>query len=168
MRFKTLIGILLGAVLVLSGCGGTGDTSTAASGSSGASASALEFTGETLAGAEYDGQVLEGKPTVLWFWAPWCSTCRAQAGTVAKVATDYAGEVNVVGVGGLADPDDIRDFAREVEGPTHLFDEEGEVWRHFGVTAQSTYVVLDADGGVVTEGYLDNDVLVDQVAGLVG
>lgn len=30
----------------------------------------------------------------------------------------------------------------------HLIDEKGEIWRHFNVTAQNTYVVLDADGVV--------------------
>ena len=81
---------------------------------------------------------------------------RRPAGSTA-IAQEYAGQVNVVGVGGLADATDIRDFARQVEGPTHLIDEDGEIWRHFNVTAQSTYVILDADGGVVSEGYLDDD-----------
>ncbi len=71
-------------------------------------------------------------------------------------------------MGGLADAADIRDFARQVDGPMHLIDEEGEIWRHFNVTAQSTYVVLDADGVVVSEGYLDDNALADQVAELVG
>ncbi len=37
---------------------------------------------------------------MLWFWAPWCPTCRAQIPTVSGLG-EYADQVNVVGVGGL-------------------------------------------------------------------
>ena len=30
----------------------------------------LNFTGTTLSGAPFDGSSLQGKPAVLWFWAP--------------------------------------------------------------------------------------------------
>lgn len=167
VRLKIAAGLLLAAVLALSGCAASGSNPEGGA-RSGAGAVSLEFTGEDLDGAPYDGEQLADKPTVLWFWAPWCPTCRAQAGGVASLAQKYAGQVNVVGVGGLADAGDIRDFARQVEGPIHLIDEQGEVWRHFNVTAQSTYVVLDADGVVVSEGYLDDGALADHVAELVG
>ena len=171
---------LAAALLVLSGCGtattasedsGAGAQGPAASAKSSTPATSqdtaeLSFTAKTLDGASFDGETLAGTPTVFWFWAPWCPTCRAQAPGVARLAEQYAGQVDVVGVGGLADAADIRDVARQVEGPLHLVDEEGEVWRHFGVTAQSTYLVLDADGGVVAEGYLDDAVLADEVADL--
>lgn len=165
VRSRTIIGLLLAAVLLLSGCAATADES---GGGPGSGTGSLDFTGERLDGTAYDGQQLAGKPTVLWFWAPWCPTCQAQAGQVEKIAEQYDGRVNVVGVGGLADRADIEDFAGQVDGPTHLIDEEGGTWRHFGVTAQSTYVVLDADGAVVTEGYLDDDELSAQVAELAG
>ena len=51
---------------------------------------------------------------------------------------------------------------------THLVDEEGVVWNHFRVTAQSTYTVIDADGEIVLEGYLDNGELEDLVADMAG
>jgi len=164
---KTIAGLLFATILVVSGCAATANNMEGGP-RSGASAASLEFTGENLDGAAYDGRQLGGKPAVLWFWAPWCPTCRAQAGRVETIAKEYAGQVNVVGVGGLADAADIRDFARQVDGPTHLIDEQGAIWRHFNVTAQSTYVILDADGAVVSEGYLDDDALSAQVAELVG
>lgn len=167
MPSQTVSALLLAAVLVLSGCAATGNDPTAGSRSPTTSVADLAFTGETLDGSSYDGRQLAGKPAVLWFWAPWCPTCRAQAGRVEKIATEYAGRVNVVAVGGLSADGDIRAFARDVDGPTHLIDAKGAIWRHFGVTAQSTYVVLDADGAVVSEGYLDNDVLSARVAELV-
>ncbi len=167
MRLKIVSGLLLAFTMALSGCAAPGNSADGAS-REGGSAVSLEFTGEDIDGESYDGEQLAGKPTVLWFWAPWCPTCRAQAPGVERLADKYAGQVNVVGVGGLADADDIRDFARQVDGPTHLIDVDGEVWRHFDVTAQSSYVVLDGDGVVVSEGYLDDDALADRVAELAG
>jgi hypothetical protein len=42
------------------------------------------------------------------------------------------------------------------------------VWQHFGVTAQATYVLLDAAGQVVYTGYLDDEELNARLARLVG
>ena len=167
MRRTSTAGLILIAVLLLlTGCGAASTGST----SSGPPRAAqhLGFSAETLDGASFKGASLAGKPAVLWFWAPWCPTCRAQATGVSRLAEEYAGQVNVVGVGGLAEVEEIRDYAREVEGFTHLVDPDGAVWRHFGVTAQSTYVVLDATGEVVAEGYLDDHVLAEKVAELAG
>lgn len=166
MRFRSVWGLLLVSVLTLTGCGGA----TEGPSPSGASPEGdqLAFSGTTLEGDSFEGTQLAGKPAVLWFWAPWCPTCRAQAAGVSRLAEQYTGRVNVVGVGGLGDVNDIRDFARQVPGPTHLVDPDGAIWRHFGVTAQSTYVVLDADGAVVADGYLDDPVLADKVGELAG
>lgn len=158
----------LAAALALAGCAAqnTADTDGSAPAGDGKVAD-LEFSGTTLDGEQYDGSELMGKPAVLWFWAPWCPTCRAQIAGVSELAEKYDGEVAVVGVGGLDDEDAIRDLATEIPHVTHLVDPDGEVWRHFRVTAQSTYQVIDADGEIVARGYLDDDelaALVEQLA----
>lgn len=127
-----------------------------------------DFTGTTVDGDTFDGHSLEGKPAVLWFWAPWCPTCRAQSVTVAELAEKYDGKVAVIGVGGLDSESAIVDLAAQIPHVTHLVDAEGELWQHFRVTAQSTYEVIDADGEILAEGYLDDDelvALVEQMAG---
>jgi thiol-disulfide isomerase/thioredoxin len=126
----------------------------------------LQFAGTTVDGAAYDGSALAGRPAVLWFWAPWCPTCRGQAPTVSALAEEYGDQVGFVGVGSLDDGDAIADFAGDVPGLVHLTDPDGEVWRHFAIAEQSVYVVLDADGEVVSDGYLADDELTDLVAGL--
>ena len=147
------------------------DSSSESSGPSSASGSVpaeLEFRARTVAGEAFDGATLAGRPTVLWFWAPWCSTCAGQVTGVGALAAEHAGEVNVVGVGGLDEPGAIEQFAGRVDDEVvMLSDPEGELWRRFGVTAQSTYLVLDEAGGTVASGYLEDAELADTVAGLV-
>lgn len=156
-------GLLLCLLIVLTGCGSQSAAEPAAGGDP------LSFSGETIDGEAFDGASLAGRPAVLWFWAPWCPTCRGQIPAVAAMAEEYGDEVGFVGVGSLDDDQAIEGFAADAEadGLTQLSDPDGAVWRHFGITEQSVYVVLDADGEIVSEGYLDNDELADVVAGLV-
>jgi len=129
----------------------------------------LDFTSTTVEGDAFDGASLAGRPTVLWFWAPWCPTCRGQIPQVEQLAADHAGEVNVIGIGSLDSAEAISDFAGDVEGLTNLEDVEGELWKRFAVTEQSSFVVLDADGTVRFEaGYGGTDDLDAEVEGLLG
>jgi peroxiredoxin len=130
---------------------------------------ALKFTSTTVEGKPFDGATLAGKPTVLWFWAPWCPKCRAQASETAKVAAEYQGRVNVVGVAGLDKTSAMRDFVADhkLSGFPQLSDESGTVWKRFEVVEQSTYVLLDATGKTVDRGrFPGGDGLSDKVATL--
>lgn len=128
----------------------------------------LDFSATTLTGETFDGAELEGEPAVLWFWAPWCATCRAQSVNLSRLAEQYDGEVAVVGVGGLDSAAAIERVAGQIPNVTHLVDPQGQVWRQFRVTAQSTYTVIAEDGEIISEGYLDDGELNDLVAQLVG
>jgi hypothetical protein len=86
------------------------------------------------------------------------SACQAAGPEVAEVY-DFSG-TTIDGVTALAERHDM--------GIPHLDDPGGAVWRHFGITAQSAYVVLDADGVVVAEGSLGDEELAAEVAELVG
>ena len=169
-RMAGLVGAL---VLVASGCGAGGETAatddlrapteasstddTSTNRSTTATPRVLDFRSETVGGQAFDGATLAGRPTVFWFWAPWCPTCRAQISGVSELAETYGTEVNVVGVGSLDEREAIEGFAAEVSPDvTLLADPDGAVWRQFGVTAQSTYLVLDAAGNEQASGYLDD------------
>lgn len=129
---------------------------------------ALKFTGTTLDGKAYEGAQLAGKPTALWFWAPWCHICRGEAPTVKELAAKHSGAVTILGVGGLGEADAMREFVDDGDlgAVTHLADEDGKVWKRFDVTSQASWVLLDKDGTEVYRGRLDHDELVDRVAEL--
>lgn len=191
MRARSFLPALLAAVtLTLTGCGsensatasdaaGT-DSSTTASAPATAEAGsatpaavpdALQFTGTTIDGKQFDGATLAGKPTVLWFWAPWCPKCKAQGPETANVAKEFAGKANVVGVAGLDKPTAMKDFvaSTNVGGFPNLSDEPGDIWKKFEITEQSIYVLLDKDGKTVFTGNLPaGKGLADKVSKLVG
>lgn len=181
VRHRLTALIAVGA-LALTGCGDTTADGTAppadpaaattTSAQSGAAATddpastdpvaeSYDFTVDTLDGSRFDGSSLAGRPAVLWFWAPWCPTCLGQAKRVNALAADYADDATVLGVAGLDGEPAMRDFVEmaKLSGFAQLSDEQGVVWKKFGITAQSTFVVLDSAGAVVARGHVDVDEL---------
>ena len=128
----------------------------------------LKFTGTTLDGKAFDGASMAGRPVVLWFWAPWCATCAGEASTVSGIADEYKGKLDVLGVAGMGPENDMHTFVTEEEvgNITHLSDNAGVVWKRFGITQQSLYVLIDRTGAVVSKGWMDNQQLPEQVAKL--
>lgn len=135
---------------------------TVADGSHQSSAPVLQFSGPTVDGGDLDAAELAGTPVVLWFWAPWCTICRAEAPDVAEVAAEYAGRVELLGVAGRGDVEDMRAFVDETGtgGFRHLVDEDGELWRRFGVISQPAFVFVSSTGTTDSFiGSLDRDQL---------
>jgi thiol-disulfide isomerase/thioredoxin len=160
---------LLVVVVALAGCGGPSNGVAEPPGSA-VSGPPLAFTATTLDGTAFDGGSLRGKPAVLWFWAPWCPTCAAEAPNVLEIRTEYGDRVGLLGVAGLDKLENMQPFVdRTKTGQiTHVGDPKGEIWRRFEITQQSTYVLLDASGEVSFTGILSGQELHDKVAALVG
>ncbi|MFI7429496.1 redoxin domain-containing protein [Micromonospora sp. NPDC049836] len=156
--------------------GATGTSGPTATGPVGSTGNAtpvpgtLDFTARTVDGGSFAGRSLAGRPAVLWFWAAWCSRCRGVADDVAAVRRDHADRVNLVGVAGLGSgADAMRRFVRDtgITAFPNLADDEGTLWRRFGVTSQEWYVLLDSTGKVVHSGALSQAELRRRVAELV-
>jgi thiol-disulfide isomerase/thioredoxin len=120
--------------------------------------SILKFKGKTLEGQSFDAASLAGKPTVLWFWAPWCATCFGQAASVADMQRAHGDKVNLLGIAGLGKLDEMKQFVAEgdVANVKHLNDASGTVWKKFGIVEQSVYLILDKDGKVLNKSWLDS------------
>jgi thiol-disulfide isomerase/thioredoxin len=160
---RRLAAALAGLLLLLGGCTGRAETPAAAA------SGVLSFTGRTLDGAAFDAATLAGKPAVLWFWAPWCATCAAQAGSVTNLQQEYGDRIGIVGIGGMGTNAEMHEFVADLDvGSVRTLDDApGTLWRKFGITEQSTYVLIDRAGAVVHQGYLDDLELTDQVKSLV-
>ncbi|PJJ58000.1 thiol-disulfide isomerase/thioredoxin [Mumia flava] len=114
----------------------------------------LRFEATSLDGEAVDGTTYAGTPVVFWFWAPWCPTCQGEGPAVAEAADALGDDAAIVGVAGLdRDADAMASFVDRTgtDAITHLDDRDGDLYRHFGVTTQSTYVVVSPDGTTVSE-----------------
>lgn len=108
----------------------------------------------TVTLTERDGTVVtqpfaSDTPTLVVFFAPWCTVCRAESDNVSRVMRLFEGHARVVAV--ASSYDDIADVDRYVmkvgvDYPV-LFGGEGAA-RAFRVRAFPTAYVIDADGRV--------------------
>lgn len=164
----------LTGLLATTACGGPSDApggpSAAGSGAvSTAVPASLSFAGKTVDGAPFDAATIAGKPALLWFWAPWCATCAGQADSINELKAQYGDRLAIVGVAGLGDNAAMREFVADLDVHTvpNLDDQGGELWRRFGVTEQSTFVLIDRQGTVVETRWLDRIDLAAEVTALV-
>jgi thiol-disulfide isomerase/thioredoxin len=128
----------------------------------------LRFTAKTVDGKDFSGESLAGKPAVLWFWAPWCPNCQAEAPTIAEAARS-AGDVEFVGVAAQDEVPAMQDFVQRFDlgSFTHIADTDAAVWKRFGVTYQPAYAFIGSDGKIETEtDQLDKDELLARVGAL--
>jgi thiol-disulfide isomerase/thioredoxin len=170
-----LAGVAIAGLLAVSGCGAAAANPGAVAAAPGAVAAAavpaaLAFTGKTLDGAAFDAASLAGKPTLLWFWAPWCATCAGQASSVTDLKAKYGDRLAILGVAGLGDNKAMHDFVSDLDvgSVPNLDDQAGAVWRKFGVVEQSTFVLIDRQGAITHNGWMDDVDLSAKVKSLVG
>ena len=162
--------LLVIATLVLTtsalGCTATssgGDSPAGGTFQSQAADSRSQLAVTTLAGDTFDPATTVGRPVILWFWAPWCTICRAEAPDVSVVAAELVesgSPVTVLGVPGRGLVPEMEDFVEDTGtgGLTHRVDVEGVLWREYDIITQPAFALLSPDGGVeVINGALGAD-----------
>ncbi|MBE2317722.1 TlpA family protein disulfide reductase [Solirubrobacter sp. CPCC 204708] len=84
-------------------------------------------------------------PTLLWFWAPWCTVCNGEAPKIERLAQDG---LSVVAIGGRDELANAPAFVERhgLTTPTLLFDETMQVWEHYRIPGQPGAILLDRDG----------------------
>ncbi len=109
----------------------------------------LQFTRKTLSGAPFNGASLQGNPAVLWFWAPFCPFCNAEAPGVAQVAAANPG-VTFVGIAGHSGVGAEQAFVSKYGGLnfTNLNDADGSIRARYNVPWQSAYVFYEVQTAV--------------------
>jgi len=87
------------------------------------------------------------KPVVLWFWAPHCPACAAEAPNMKEFAEANADTVEVIGIGTQDDAGMAADFVERHDIPFQmLWDESFETWAAFDISAQPATVLFSGDG----------------------
>jgi thiol-disulfide isomerase/thioredoxin len=160
---------LAAASLFAAACGDNDSSDAGSAAAPPALADQMSFTAPQLGGGEFDASALEGKDTVLWFWAPWCTTCRAEAPDVVEAASEFEGSVEVIGVAGRGETDAMAEFVEQTGtgGLDHVVDDDGSIWTQFGVAAQPAFAFIDEQGEVdVFVGTLGSDGLTERMQDL--
>ena len=158
---------------LLTACGGAatsaGDAGSANAAESETSGPPAQFTAEQLGGGELSSASFAGKDTVLWFWAPWCTVCRAEADDVVAASGALEGKVEIIGVAGRDEVPAMEGFVSDTGtgGLTHVVDADGSIWSSYEVFAQPAYAFIDDSGTVeVFVGALGEDALVERMNAL--
>lgn len=113
----------------------------------------LTFTSKTVDGKNFSSKVLLGKkPSVIWFWAPWCAICHNESVQMVEAEALYGDRVNFIGVGALGTSAQMRQFVDETGTDTfvNLDDSKGKIWNRFGVIIQPTLIFISSKGKLTT------------------
>jgi peroxiredoxin len=115
-------------------------------------------------GATHSRDAPAANATLVFFMASWCSTCRSKAPLLREVHDAYAERgVRMYSVSWDRTDDDgsLEAWKERYAQPwPHGIDPSFEIQRTFGITAQSSAVVLDARGNLVQKwgyGQLDGE-----------
>ena len=104
---------------------------------------------------------LRGKPVLLYFWADWCTDCRAEEPVLARIHSEYAGRVVLMGPTqfygyvGNGEPAPPAVEWRYIEQVRHQFYADlldvpvpvsAENFKNYGSSTTPTLVLIDAKG----------------------
>ena len=114
---------------------------------------APEFQLQTLAGEPYSKASLQGRPTLLVFWAPWCRYCQMELPILAKFYQSHKpDQLQVLTIAFSDTRAHVEEYVT-ANPDTFLiptaYDQDNEVAQAFGVNATPTFVVMDAEGEMI-------------------
>ncbi len=89
-----------------------------------------------------------GQSTVYYFFAPWCTVCKATSGELGELARDRS-DLNVVAIGlDFANSAEIRAYAAEYQWSFPTLLGNSETAAAFRIDAFPTYYFVDAEGRI--------------------
>ena len=100
----------------------------------------------TLAGSTYDLDDAQGRPALVYFFAPWCKICGASADNLERLHRWQDGdELEIVAVAlDWSTAEEVRAYARRHELSMPVLLADANVRRQWQVQAYPSYYVLDS------------------------
>lgn len=126
---------------------------------------------KTQSGEQVAWQDLQGKPTILHFWATWCPYCKKLQPGLEKIYKKYQSQgLQLIGVSFREDPGTFPQTVLDQRGHEFTTLVEGDsVAKLFGVSGTPTTFFIYADGNVlgVTRSSDPNDPGLEKAAKLL-
>ncbi|MHB8509300.1 MAG: TlpA family protein disulfide reductase [Candidatus Dormibacteria bacterium] len=111
---------------------------------------APQFQGTDLDGKQLGLAAFSGKPVLLNFWASWCGPCRAEQPGLDRLARDYSGRLQVLGIDVRDNNQQARIYRDEFKVPyPSLYDQAARLEFAYTVDAPPSTVLIDSSGTVV-------------------
>jgi thiol-disulfide isomerase/thioredoxin len=112
----------------------------------------LTFAAMTLDGGAFDGASLYGRPTIIWFWAPWCPVCKTEAPAILDALDELPDGVQAIGIPGQSDAASMQAFVDQygLGAMPQVVDADGSLWANFSVSYHPATVLVAADGTITT------------------
>ena len=107
----------------------------------------------SFGGEAYSDKSLQGQPTLLVFWAPWCNVCQRELPLLEQFyRQSRPAQLRVLSIGFADTRTNIEAFVKTRPSvfvfPT-AYDEDRWVANAFKINATPTYVVVDVPGNIV-------------------
>jgi thiol-disulfide isomerase/thioredoxin len=111
------------------------------------SGAAPVLKGVTLTQKLYQLPTHPDQPTLVHFWASWCSICRTEQGNIAAIARDFPNTITVAMNSGLTN--EVTQYMQEqgIAFPT-VNDPDGSISAAWGVHAVPASFIIAPDGQI--------------------
>lgn len=87
---------------------------------------------------------LNGKKTILHFWASWCENCVDELTSLQKLSVNLKDEISVVGIAVEDDPEDVKELIHNSKITFPVFiDKYGKMAKSFKVTGVPESFLVD-------------------------
>jgi thiol-disulfide isomerase/thioredoxin len=101
---------------------------------------------------QFSAKTLYGQPTIVWFWAPWCPVCKAEAPAILDALDELPDGVRAIGIPGQSDVASMQAFVNTygLGAMPQIVDADGSLWANFSVSYQPATALIAADGTITT------------------